>query len=231
MPGLLEGVKVLEIANWVAAPSACAIMADMGAEVVKIEHPETGDPVRSIDVSARGVVQYSGGINTIFELLNRGKQSVAVNLENPQGQEVVQKLAAQSDVVVTNLTPHRQERYKLRYEDLSALNPRTIYLALTGYGTEGPERDRSGFDYAAFWARSGIMGSLGEAGGPPTQQRPGMGDQTTSLAITAAVGMALYERERSGQGQRIDCSLLHTGMWVMAAMSWPLLRPENRLNS
>ena len=157
-------------------------MADMGAEVVKIEHPETGDPVRGIDVSSRGVVQYSGGINSTFELLNRGKQSVAVNLENPLGQEIVQKLAAQSDVVVTNLTPHSQERYKLRYEDVSALNSRMIYLVLTGYGTEGPERDRSGFDYAAFWARSGIMASLGEAGGPPTQQRPGMGDQTTSLA-------------------------------------------------
>ena len=215
MPGPLEGLKVLEIANWVAAPAACAILADMGAEVVKIEHPETGDPVRSIDVSSRGVVQYSGGINTIFELLNRGKQSVAVNLESPQGQEIVQKLAAQSDVVVTNLTPHRQERYRLRYEDISALNSRTIYLALTGYGTEGPDRDRSGFDYAAFWARSGIMGSLGEAGGPPTQQRPGQGDQTTSLALTAAIGIALYERERSGEGQRIDCSLLHTGMWVI----------------
>ena len=144
-------------------------MADMGAEVVKIEHPETGDPVRGIDVSSRGVVQYSGGINSTFELLNRGKQSVAVNLENPLGQEIVQKLAAQSDVVVTNLTPHSQERYKLRYEDVSALNSRMIYLVLTGYGTEGPERDRSGFDYAAFWARSGIMASLGEAGGPPTQ--------------------------------------------------------------
>ena len=93
MPGPLEGLKVLEVANWVAAPSACAIMADMGAEVVKIEHPETGDPVRSVDVSSRGVVQYSSGINSIFELLNRGKQSVAVNLENPQGQEIVQKLA------------------------------------------------------------------------------------------------------------------------------------------
>ena len=215
MPGPLEGLKVLEIANWVAAPAACAIMADMGAEVIKIEHPETGDPVRSIDVSSRGIVQYSGGINTIFELLNRGKQSVAVNLENPQGQEIVLKLAARSDVVVTNLTPHRQERYKLRYEDVSALNQRAIYLALTGYGTDGPDRDRSGFDYAAFWARSGIMGSLGEAGGPPTQQRPGMGDQTTSLALTAAIAMALYERERSGKGQRIDCSLLHTGMWVI----------------
>ena len=215
MPGPLEGLKVLEIANWVAAPAACAIMADMGAEVIKIEHPETGDPVRSIDVSSRGIVQYPGGINSAFELLNRGKQSVAVNLENPQGQAIVLKLAARSDVVVTNLTPHRQERYKLRYEDVSALNQRAIYLALTGYGTDGPDRDRSGFDYAAFWARSGIMGSLGEAGGPPTQQRPGMGDQTTSLALTAAIAMALYERERSGKGQRIDCSLLHTGMWVI----------------
>lgn len=233
MAGALEGLKVLEVANWVAAPSACAIMADMGAEIIKIEHPETGDPVRGIDVSPRGVVQYSGGINTIFELLNRGKRSVAVNLEIPQGQEIVQKLAAQSDVVVTNLTPHRQERYKLRYEDLSALSPRMIYLVLTGYGTEGPERDRSGFDYAAFWARSGIMGSLGEAGGPPTQQRPGMGDQTTSLAITAAIGLALYERERSGKGQRIDCSLLHTGMWaigpdIMAALKTQ--EPAERLS-
>ena len=215
MPGPLEGSKVLEIANWVAGPAAGAIMADMGAEVIKIEHPETGDPVRSVEVSSHGVVQYTGGINTMFELLNRGKHSVAVNLEHPQGQEIVQKLAAQSDVVITNLTPHRQERYKLRYEDLSGLNPRMIYLVLTGYGTEGPERDRSGFDYAAFWARSGVMASLGEEGGPPTQQRPGMGDQTTSLAITAAIGMALYERERSGKGQRIDCSLLHTGMWVI----------------
>ena len=215
MPGPLEGLKVLEVANWVAGPSACAIMADMGAEVVKIEHPETGDPVRSVTVSSRGVVQHSSGINLLFELLNRGKQSVAVNLEYPQGQEIVQRLAAQSDIVVTNLTPNRQERYHLRYEDLSAQNPRIIYLVLTGYGTEGPDRDRSGFDYAAFWARSGIMGSLGETGSPPILQRPGMGDQTTSLALTAAIGMALYERERSGKGQRIDCSLLHTGIWVI----------------
>ncbi len=175
MPGPLKGLKVLEVANGVAAPSACAIMADMGAEVVKIEHPETGDPARSVTISSLGVVQYSSGINLLFELLNRGKQSVAVNLEYPQGQEIVQKLAAQSDIVVTNLTPGRQERYQLRFEDLSALNPRMIYLVLTGYGTEGPDRDRSGFDYAAFWARSGIMGSLGEDGGPATAAASGHG--------------------------------------------------------
>ncbi len=215
MSGLLEGIKVLEVANWVAAPSTCAMLADMGADVVKIEHPETGDAVRNIAITTGGIIPYPGGLNTAFQLLNRGKQSMGINLRHALGQEAVRKLAAQSDVMVTNLTPHRQERYGLRYEDVFSLNPRIIYVALTGYGMFGPERDRSGFDYAAFWARSGIMGTLGEHDEPPVQQRPGMGDQTTSLAMTAAIGMALYERERSGEGQRIDCSLLHTGLWVI----------------
>jgi crotonobetainyl-CoA:carnitine CoA-transferase CaiB-like acyl-CoA transferase len=122
---------------------------------------------------------------------------------------------ARCDVVVTNLTSPRQKRFGLRYEDISPSNPRVIYLALNGYGVEGPERDRLGFDYAAFWSRSGIMGSLGEPDSPPIQQRPGMGDQTTSLTLAAAIGFALYERERSGKGQRIDCSLLHTALWVL----------------
>ena len=182
MPGILEGIKVLEVANWVAAPSACAMLADMGAEVIKIEHPETGDAVRNIAITTQGIIPYPGGLNTTFQLLNRGKQSMGVNLGSPQGQEIVRRLAADSDVMVTNLTPHRQERYGLRYEDVSALNPRIIYLTLTGYGMNGLERDRSGFDYAAFWARSGIMGTLGETGGePPVQQRPGMGTRRLRL--------------------------------------------------
>jgi crotonobetainyl-CoA:carnitine CoA-transferase CaiB-like acyl-CoA transferase len=215
MPGLLHGIKVVEVANWVAAPAACAILADLGAEVMKIEHPATGDPIRGIDVTTRGVTPYTGGLNGVVELLNRGKQSLGINLEHPRGQEVVQSLAAKADVLVTNLLPQRQTRYGLRYEDVSALNPRLIYVVLTGYGVEGPECDRAGFDYAAFWARSGIMGTLGEHGEPPVQQRPGTGDQTTSLALVAAIGLALYERERSGHGQRIDCSLLHTALWVL----------------
>ncbi|MFQ5875853.1 MAG: CaiB/BaiF CoA transferase family protein, partial [Dehalococcoidia bacterium] len=216
MSRLLEGIKVLEVANWVAVPVACTILSDLGAEITKIEHPERGDPVRSITVSTRGVVPHTGGLNIAFELLNRGKQSLGINLENPRGQEVVRNLAANSDVMLTNLTPHRQERYGLTYKDISPLNPRIIYLVLTGYGMEGSERDRSGFDYAAFWARSGIMGMLGEQGDTPVQQRPGMGDLTTSLALAGAVGMALYERERSGKGQRVDCSLLNAGLWVLA---------------
>ena len=140
---------------------------------------------------------------------------MGINLQSSLGQEVVRRLAAGSDVFVTNLVPHRQERFGLRFEDVVATNPRIVYAALTGYGMEGPERDRSGFDYAAFWARSGIMGTLGEKGEWPVQQRPGMGDQTTSLALAAAIGLALFERERSGVGQRVDCALLHTALWVL----------------
>ena len=215
MTGPLAGIKVLEISNWVAGPSACAIFAELGAEVVKVEHPETGDPMRSVNVTSEGPVPYAGGINVAFQQLNRGKASVAVNLEVSQGQEVVRRLAARSDVLVTNLMPQPQDRFGLRYEDIFRINPRIIYLALNGYGREGPERDRLGFDYAAFWSRSGIMGYLGEPDSPPVQQRPGMGDQTTSLTLAAAIGIALYERERSGKGQRIDCALLHTGLWVL----------------
>ncbi len=215
MPGPLEGIRVLEVANWVAAPAACAMLADLGADVVKIEPPETGDPVRSIDVTPSGIVGEIPDLNPSFEHLNRGKKSLGINLANAHAQEIVRKLAAEVDVLVTNLVPERQERFGLRYEDVRDSNPRLIYVALTGYGAEGPERDRLGFDYAAFWARSGIMASIGEEGSPPVQQRPGMGDHATSLAMTSAIGMSLFERERSGLGQRIECSLLHTALWVL----------------
>ena len=215
MSRLLEGIKVLELGSFVAVPAAGTILADLGAEVVKVEHPVTGDPGRGFDVNTKGVITHEGGLNISFELLNRGKKSIAVDLTGESGQEIIHRLASHFDVVVTNLTPHRQERYKVRYEDLSAVNEGLVYVVLTGYGMEGPEKNRSGFDYAAFWARSGLMGMLGEAGTPPVQERPAIGDLTTALGLTTAVGMALFERSRSGKGQIIETSLLHTGMWVM----------------
>ena len=215
MPGPLEGIKVLEVANWVAAPAACAILADLGADVLKIENPSAGDPVRGIDVRPTGIIAGPPDLNPSFEHLNRGKKSLGIDLGNPDAQTIVRKLAAQADVLVTNLVPERQGRYGLRYEDVRDSNPRLIYVSLTGYGAQGPERDRLGFDYAAFWARSGIMASIGEQGSPPVQQRPGMGDHATSLAIASAIGMSLYERERSGLGQKIECSLLHAALWIL----------------
>ncbi len=215
MPRLLDGIKVLEVANYVAVPAASTMLSDLGAEVTKVEPPDTGDPGRGLDVTHRGVVPHTGGVNTAFEFLNRGKRSVGINLGAEGGREAVKRLAAASDVMLTNLTPHRQVRYDLTYDAVSRLNPRLVYVTLTGYGMEGEEKDRSGFDYTAFWARSGVMAMLGEEGEMPVQERPAMGDLSTALAITSAVGMALFERERSGMGQQIDCSLLHTGLWVM----------------
>ena len=124
------------------------------------------------------------------------------------------------------------QRYGLTYEDIVAVNPKIIYLVLTDYGMEGPERNRSGFEYAAFWARSGIIATLGEQGSPPVQQRPGFGHQTTSLAIAAAIGTALFEWERSGEGQQIDCALLHTALWanvadVVASLKDRAVMPRN----
>ena len=216
MSHVLDGIRVLEVANWVAVPSACAILADLGAEVIKVEPPGAGDAVRNINVSTRGVVPAQGGLNLAFQQLNRGKRSVAVNLESAPGREAVRKLAARADILATNLIPRRQARYRLTYEEVLALNPRVIYVSLTGYGAEGPEKDRAGFDYAAFWARSGIMSTLGQPEHPPVTQRPGFGDQTTSLALTSAIALALFERERSGRGQKVDLSLLHTGLWADA---------------
>ena len=215
MSRLLEGIRVLELGSFVAVPAAGTILADLGAEVVKVEHPVTGDPGRGFDVNPKGVITHEGGLNISFELLNRGKKSIAVDLTSLSGQEIIHRLANHFDIVVTNLTPHRQERYRVRYEDLSTVNEGLIYVVLTGYGMEGPEKNRSGFDYAAFWARSGLMGMLGQVGTPPVQERPAMGDLTTALSLTTAVGMALFERSRSGKGQLIETSLLHTGMWVM----------------
>lgn len=211
----LEGIRVLEVANWLAVPAAGALLTDMGAQTVKVE-PPGGDPWRNFRLNSPGMaVQFPG--NPMFELDNRGKRSLTINLDRPEGQETVRRLAERVDIFLTNLTPSRRERYGLTYADLSPRNPRLIYLGFSGYGNAGPERDRLGFDYAAFWARSGIMSLVGEPDVTPPLQRPGMGDHTTAPLLLAGVLAALYEREKSGRGQEINGSLLNTALWVLGA--------------
>ncbi len=207
----LAGIRILEVANWLAAPAGCALLADAGADVIKVE-PPAGDPYRGYRVQAAG---YSAPFNFFFELDNRGKRAVTLDLDQPAAREVVYRLIGTCDVFVTNLLPGRRERYGLRYEDLEAHRPDLIFVSVTGYGSWGPDRDRPGYDYAAFWARSGIMNMLGEPDSPPPPQRPGMGDHTTALAVSGAVSMALFHRERTGKGQQIDVSLNNTGLWVL----------------
>jgi formyl-CoA transferase len=209
--GPLAGIRILEVANWLAAPAGCALLADAGADVIKVETPN-GEPYRA----------YRGGgavgelpFNPFFELDNRGKRGITLNLEKPATRDVIYRLVERSDVFVTNLLPKRRERYGLTYEELMRHRPDLIFVSVTGYGSSGPDRDRPGYDYAAFWARSGIMNLLGEPDSPPPPQRPGMGDHTTALAVSGAVSLALFHRERTGEGQQIDVSLNNTGIWVL----------------
>jgi formyl-CoA transferase len=205
-------VRVLEVANWFAAPAGCGLMADLGAEVIKVE-PPGGEPLRGY-LPAMGIDM---SYNFVFELPNRGKKGMTLNLAAPKAREVIDRLLPTTDVFVTNLLPHRREKYGLTYGELIEHRPDLIYVSVTGYGSTGPDRNRPGYDYAAFWARSGIMNSLGEPGDPPPPQRPAMGDSTNALLAAGSVAMALLARERTGEGQEVDISLQNTGIWVLSA--------------
>jgi crotonobetainyl-CoA:carnitine CoA-transferase CaiB-like acyl-CoA transferase len=213
--GPLAGIKVVEMGVFVAGPAAAAVLGDWGAEVVKIENPEGGDPIRAL--MAMGLVPFEPEINPALELDNRNKRSVTLDVQKPEGREVLLRLLRNSDVFVSNIRAQALERLRLGYRDLKAWNPRLVYATLSGYGTRGPDKDRAAFDYAAFWARSGAMASLGEPGGPPPTQRPAMGDHPAGLALAGAISAALYHREKTGEGQEIHLSLFQAGLWMMAS--------------
>jgi len=198
---------------WVAGPATAAVLGDWGADVIKIENPAGGDPVRAL--MALGIA-FELPVNPSVELDNRNKRSATVNVQTPEGSAVVRRLLRDADVFVTNFRAAALKRVGLSYEDVRAENPRLIYAALSGYGTRGPEKDRAAFDYAAFWARAGAMATLGEPEGPPPSQRPAMGDHPAGLALAGAVAAALYHRERTGEGQEIHLSLFQAGIWMMA---------------
>jgi len=211
--GPLQGIRVVEMGIWVAGPAAAAVLGDWGADVIKIENPAGGDPIRGL--LALGI-PVDLPVNPTLELDNHNKRSVAVNIQTPGGREILRRLLRTADVFVTNFRTAALQRVGLSYADLRTEYPRLIYAAISGYGTRGPEKDRAAYDYAAFWARAGAMASLGEPDGPPPSQRPAMGDHPTGLALAGAVSAALYHRERTGQGQEIHLSLFQFGMWMMA---------------
>jgi crotonobetainyl-CoA:carnitine CoA-transferase CaiB-like acyl-CoA transferase len=210
----LEGVRVLEVANWLAAPAAAALMADLGADVIKVE-PPGGEVYRGFLLQSLGYT-YEFATNYAFQLDNRGKRSVTVALERAGGPELVRRMAASVDIFITNLLPERCAKFGLTYDDVRGVNPHVVYTHLTGYGSHGPDAGRPGFDYAAFWARSGLMGLLGEPPSPPPLCRGGQGDHTTALNILAAVLAALRVRDRTGDAQRVEVTLQATGMWTLA---------------
>jgi crotonobetainyl-CoA:carnitine CoA-transferase CaiB-like acyl-CoA transferase len=213
MTGPLSGVRVVEVANWLAAPAAAALMADMGADVIKVE-PPGGEAWRNFDLQSTGY-ESAPPFNVAFDLDNRGKRSISIALDRPGAAALVRRLAASADVFITNLIQRRRERYGLTAPELLESNARLVYASLSGYGTSGPDAGRAGFDYAAFWARSGVMGMLGEPEAPPPLCSLGQGDHTTALNLLAGTLAALRLRDATGVGQLVDVSLLGTGMWTI----------------
>ena len=169
-----QGLKVVEVAMWVAGPSTTAVLGDWGADVIKLEDPRTGDPIRGFVTRTMG--DPNARIRPPFELDNRNKRSVAVDLRTADGHAFALKLIERADVFVTSLRLDAIDRMKLDYATLSAKNPRLIYASINGYGHRGPDRNRPAYDYAAAWARSGLMATIAEPGQSPPAQRPAMID-------------------------------------------------------
>ena len=210
--GPLAGYRVVELGVWVAGPAAAGLMADWGADVVKVE-PPGGDPQRRI-FGALGIADQHGV--PPFEVDNRGKRSVVLDLQTPEAREQMERLLAEADVFITNVRPEALGRLGLAHDDVTARHPRLIYASLTGYGLDGPERDRAGYDIGAYWARSGLAHTLVPPDQLPPALRSGMGDHTTGISLLAGVLSKLLERERTGRGGLVATSLLRTGMYTLA---------------
>ena len=212
MGGPLEGVKVIELAVWVAGPAAGGILADWGADVVKIE-PPTGDPARQYQQMLGGDMP----TNPVFELDNRSKRSVVLDLRTDKGRELAFELFERADVFVTNVRAAALERLGIGYDAVRARAPHLVYALITGYGMTGPDADRPAYDIGAFWSRSGMASLLSPAGGAgePPFQRGGMGDHTVAMTTVAAINAALLARSRTGEGQLVSTSLLRQGTYTI----------------
>jgi crotonobetainyl-CoA:carnitine CoA-transferase CaiB-like acyl-CoA transferase len=209
----LAGIRVVELAMWVAGPSCSAALGDWGADVIKLEDPNGGDPIRGAVTT-----QAMTGASAMppYELDNRNKRSVAVDLRRAEGVGFAMKIIARADVFLTSLRVDTLARMKLDYASTASRNPRLVYASLNGYGHRGPDRNRPAFDYAAAWARSGLMHTVAEPGQAPPAQRPGMIDHAAGLALAGAISAALFQRVRTGGGCEVNISLFQMGLWMNA---------------
>ncbi|MFP5414396.1 MAG: CaiB/BaiF CoA transferase family protein [Gammaproteobacteria bacterium] len=227
---LLGGIKVLELATYVFGPGAAAILSDFGAEVIKVETPGRGDPLRHAHKSPPFM-----RLNFAYpwQQDNRNKRSLALDLKTAEGREILLRLVRDTDVLITNFPPNVLERLKIRFEDLVPENSRLIYGQVTGYGEQGDDINTPGFDGNAYWARTGLMDAVRTMHGEPSMPSPAMGDHPSAMTLYAAVMTALYKRERTGQGSKISTSLLANGLWAASSALAGLLagtKPYRRLN-
>jgi crotonobetainyl-CoA:carnitine CoA-transferase CaiB-like acyl-CoA transferase len=210
MPHILSGLRVIDCGTYIAGPAAAVILADFGAEVIKVERPPSGDPYRLLSGLPGMPVS---PVDYCWILDSRNKKSIALDLCDSIGREALLKLAASSDVFITNFQPQLVRKFRLGFEELNALNPKLIYAQVTGYGEIGPEAEKPGYDTTAYWARSGLMGLMHNADGEPTRSPAGFGDHPTAVALFGAVMLGLYQRDRTGSGCKVSTSLMANGAW------------------
>lgn len=212
---LFEGLKVLDVGTWVAGPVAGTILADFGADVIKVEQPGQGDPFRYLYRTQNAP---GAAVNYTWIMDGRNKRSITLDLKSVEGQEVLRRLIPECDVYLTNQPMGVRRRMKLTYEDIAPLNDRMVYASLTAYGERGPEAEKTGFDGMAYWIRSGLSDMVRSPGGGPSQSIAGMGDHPTCVAMFACVMMGLYKRQITGKGGAVSTSLLANGFWSASCL-------------
>jgi crotonobetainyl-CoA:carnitine CoA-transferase CaiB-like acyl-CoA transferase len=210
---LLSGIRVIDCGTYIAGPASATIMADFGAEVIKIERPPYGDPYRYLS-KIPGMPLSDHLFCWILD--GRSRKSLALNLEDDAARDVLLKLAGAADVFITNYQPALVKKFRVGYDDLQPLNSRLIYAHVTGYGETGRDVDEPGYDQTAYWARSGLMYTMYNADGEPCRAPTGFGDHPTAMTLFAAIMLALYRRQISGQGSKVSTSLMANGAWSNA---------------
>jgi len=216
MKKIMDGVRILELAAWTYVPAAGAVLAEWGADVIKIEHPESGDPQRGL-VNMGLVPTGPGGINHMIELPNRGKRSVGLDLKTDEGHEMLLKIAETSDVFLTNFLPHVRTSLRIDIDDIRAANPNIIYVRGSGNGPKGPEAGKGGYDGCTFWHRTVADIVTKEGDYPASPPGPAFGDLLGGMTIAGGISAALYHREHTGEALVVDQSLLSLGMWATGA--------------
>jgi crotonobetainyl-CoA:carnitine CoA-transferase CaiB-like acyl-CoA transferase len=206
---IFSDLKVVDLASFIAGPSAAVILSDFGADVIKVE-PPSGDLWRighKIPPQPKSEDAYP------WHLANRNKRGITLDLKSPSAQQVLERLVKWADVLIVN-TPHpARQKLKLEYDDVGRWNPRLIYADVTGFGEKGPDSGLPGFDITSYWARSGLLSMTRDAGAPPTWPVAGSGDNATAVGLYSAIVTALYRRERTGKGSYVTTSLLAEGVW------------------